>query len=63
MQMGYLRSWSAYVTYRKQHPDAPDPLDEFKPKLATALGCKSDSDPVKMRYPMFAILAKRPLGP
>jgi hypothetical protein len=63
VQIGHMRSWSGYATYRKHHPDAPDPLEDIKPKLATALGCKSDTDPVTMRYPLFAILAKHPRVP
>lgn len=37
VQLGYLRSWSAYATYLKEHPDLPDPLIEFKQRLLGAL--------------------------
>lgn len=38
MQLGYLQSWSAYETYRTQHPERPDPLVEFKEQLLAVLG-------------------------
>lgn len=63
LQIGHMRSWSGYATYRQKHPGDPDPLDDVRPVLASALGCKSDTDPVRLRYPIFAILAKHPLAP
>jgi hypothetical protein len=36
-QVGYASSWSAYSIYRKQHPDKPDPLVEYKQQLLAAL--------------------------
>jgi hypothetical protein len=38
LQLGYLQSWSAYETYRTQHPERPDPLVQFKQQLLEALG-------------------------
>jgi hypothetical protein len=40
MQLGYLQSWSAYETYRTQHPERPDPLVEFKEQLLGVLGAQ-----------------------
>jgi hypothetical protein len=40
MQLGYLQSWSAYETYRTQHPERPDPLVAFKQQLLEALGAE-----------------------
>lgn len=37
-QLGYLNSWSAYQTYRKQRPGEPDPLVGFRQQLLAALG-------------------------
>lgn len=37
LQLGYLQSWSAYQTYRQQHPAAPDPLLTTKQELLEAL--------------------------
>lgn len=36
LQVGYVSSWSAYVTYKSQHPDAPDPLHSFTEQLKEA---------------------------
>ncbi len=33
---GYAASWSAYATYRKQHPDLEDPILGFRRRLAAA---------------------------
>lgn len=35
--VGYASSWSAYSLYRRQHPQAPDPLVEYRQRLAAAL--------------------------
>jgi hypothetical protein len=35
--VGYASSWSAYSIYRKQHPERPDPLVEYKARLTAAL--------------------------
>jgi hypothetical protein len=38
LQVGYLRSWSAYNTWRKQHSGAAaDPLESFQEQLMEAL--------------------------
>jgi len=36
-QVGYMSSWSAYNMYRKQHPQRPDPLLEFRQQVMDAL--------------------------
>jgi hypothetical protein len=36
-QVGYMSSWSAYNMYRKQHPQQPDPLLEFRQQVMDAL--------------------------
>lgn len=35
--VGYASTWSAYSLFRKQHPDMPDPLLEYKARLSMAL--------------------------
>ena len=60
MQIGYLRSWSAYATYREQHPDLPDPLIQFKQDFMAASGFTSDDDETEVVWPLFVILARHP---
>jgi len=63
-QIGYLSSWSAYATYREQHPDLPDPLEKFKESYKAAFHFTSDEEKATLTWPLFVILAKdpKPLG-
>ncbi|KAF6261052.1 S-adenosyl-L-methionine-dependent methyltransferase [Scenedesmus sp. NREL 46B-D3] len=60
--LGYLRSWSAYETYRTQHPERPDPVLEFKQQLLGVLGAR-DSLEAKLNVitPLTLIMAKEPM--
>ncbi|EIE23506.1 S-adenosyl-L-methionine-dependent methyltransferase [Coccomyxa subellipsoidea C-169] len=58
--IGYLSSWSAYATYREQHPDLPDPLIKFKGAYKAAFGFTSDEDKATVYWPLFVVLAKDP---
>lgn len=62
--MGYLSSWSALAQYRRQHPDAPDPLDAFKHEAAAALGiAEAEADDPSLlatEAPLSLILARGP---
>lgn len=60
MQIGYLSSWSAYATYREQHPDLPDPLIKFKEAYKAASGFTSDEGKATVYWPLFVVLAKDP---
>lgn len=71
-QLGYVASWSAYAAYRRQHPQAPDPLAAFSEQLLAALGMGEEEAaaaatageevPVlRLEWPLFIILAKDPL--
>ncbi|WIA33531.1 hypothetical protein OEZ86_006655 [Tetradesmus obliquus] len=60
--LGYLQSWSAYETYRTQHPERLDPLVEFKEQLLAVLGA-TDSSEAKLTVitPLSLIMAKEPV--
>jgi hypothetical protein len=58
---GYLRSWSAYQTFKRAHPDAPDPVDAFKEHVLAVLGAESEAVELDVRTPLFLILAKDPV--
>lgn len=65
-QLGYLASWSAYATHRRQHPDAADPLEPFRAALleATGLdeqGADSPEPVLRLEWPIFMLLAKGPV--
>ncbi len=59
-QIGYIRSWSAYATYREKNPASPDPLVSFKDAYKNAFGFKSDEKKTTVVWPLFVILAKGP---
>ncbi|KAL4431989.1 hypothetical protein ABPG77_000256 [Micractinium sp. CCAP 211/92] len=67
--LGFLSSWSAYNTYKRQHPDGPDPLDTFRGLLLEAAGPEeaagADSlEPVlRLDWHVFMILARDPVAP
>lgn len=44
VQVGYVKSWSAYRTYLQEHPDK-DPIPEFQAQLLKALQTQ-----VRMRH-------------
>ena len=64
-QLGYASSWSAYSTYRRQHPELPDPLAAFGRRLQQVLGI-TDADvewegALRLVWPVFMVLAKQPV--
>jgi hypothetical protein len=60
VQIGYISSWSAYATYREQHPDGPDPLVQFKQNYMAACNFTADDEESEVFWPLFIILAKNP---
>ncbi|KAK9836473.1 hypothetical protein WJX74_001215 [Apatococcus lobatus] len=57
--VGWVSTWSSYSTYKRHHPDGPDPLPAFQQELATALiGAQEDSS-IKLNFPIFIILGKK----
>ena len=64
-QLGYMSSWSAHSTYRRQHPELPDPLVAFGRQLQQVLGI-ADADAeregtLRLAWPVFLFLAKQPV--
>ena len=59
-QVGYVRSWSAYNTYRAQHPEAPDPLVGFEKDLLSALGSQDPSTRLQVVTPLVMLLGMHP---
>ncbi len=60
-QVGYVRSWSAYQTFRKAHPDAADPAQELEAQLLLALGPGAGRDTeVRVLTPIVLLLARQP---
>ena len=57
---GYLTSWSAYNSFKKQHSKEPDPLEAFGTELAGLLGARDASYSMSIRFPIFLLLARRP---
>ncbi|KAA0175855.1 hypothetical protein FNF27_02576 [Cafeteria roenbergensis] len=52
---GYLSTWSAYKTFKREQPDAPDPIAAARRSLDAAFGDR----PVVVEWPLFAIMAER----
>ena len=61
LQVGYLSSWSAYNSYRREHPDKPDPLVEYRNALMEACGVTDDQQQLRVVWRAFMILAKQPV--
>src|SRR5690606_20050360 len=55
--IGYLSSWSGYVTYRKQNPEAADPLVELQEQRLRVLD-KSEDEEVAVSWPLFLLLGR-----
>jgi hypothetical protein len=56
-----LRTWSAYQSYRKQHPDVSDPLMEFHSDLKEALDFRSHDERFRISWSLSLILARDPI--
>lgn len=53
--VGYLSTWSAYKTFKRMYPDAPDPMGAARRSLDSAFADR----PVVVEWPLFAIMAER----
>ncbi|KAJ1909382.1 trans-aconitate methyltransferase 1 [Coemansia sp. RSA 455] len=56
----YMKTWSAYKSWKDQHPHDADIIDTFFDEQQSALG-KSGSEEVKIEWPHFAIVARKRL--
>ncbi|KAJ2751463.1 trans-aconitate methyltransferase 1 [Coemansia pectinata] len=56
----YVKTWSAYKSWKDKHPHDADIIDTFFDEQQGALG-KSSSDEVKIEWPHFAIVARKRL--
>eukprot|EP00842_Homolaphlyctis_polyrhiza_P005385 jgi/Hompol1/5848/HPOL_004737-RA len=54
----YLRTWSAYKTYKEQNPDAEDPVDILCRKFMDVLGTNSMETQVKLTWPLILLTMK-----
>jgi len=62
--VGYIRTWSAYQEFKKQHAkEEDDPLPEAVGKLMEAFGLKSLEKNVEIRWEIFFLFVKKPLPP
>lgn len=59
--MGHLTTWSAYMTFKKEHPDEPDPLDNFYKQAMSALGLEDPDQSFEISFEIFGFLAKAPV--
>lgn len=57
--LGYLQSWSSYNSFKKLHPEADDPLQQFGHDVLEALEANDASHQLTIRFPIFLLLAKR----
>ncbi|GMH42177.1 hypothetical protein BSKO_10096 [Bryopsis sp. KO-2023] len=55
----YLETWSSYNTFKKDHPDARDPLLDFREECMTALRLNDESEVVTVVFDLAVILAKQ----
>jgi hypothetical protein len=60
VQVQLLGTAGTYQKMRKANPGAPDPLDELRTQLLSALGTADDSMELTLQYSVFVILAKQP---
>ena len=58
--VGYLRTWSSYNSFKKQHPSSPDPMDIFEQEVLQAYRTTDTNHSIVVSFPIFLILAKRP---
>ena len=59
--VGYLRTWSSYNFFKKQNPQAPDPVEAFGTDLLQAYGTTDVNYTITVSFPIFLFLARRPL--
>ena len=58
--LGYLRSWSAYQTWRESRDGSEeDPLMGFAAELSRTLGVKLPTDTLPVMFSIFAIFARK----
>jgi len=58
--VGYAASWSAYTTFRKQHPDRPDPLDAFRSQLVAAVQGAAPGSTLTLTRTLTLLMGKGP---
>jgi hypothetical protein len=54
--VGYIRSFSAYHTYKEQHPDRADPVDRLAAELAGVAGA---GNTLAVEFPFFLICGSK----
>lgn len=62
LQVGWVSTWSSYSTYKRQHPDGPDPLPAFQNELLEALANAQEDSRIELTFPIFIILGKKVAG-
>jgi len=56
----YVSSWSAYQTWKKQHPGEVDVLKALERDICTDYGVESSEAFISFRYPIFLLLGAVP---
>lgn len=56
----YVSSWSAYATWRRQHPEEGDILAQLQSEICQDYGVESSDAVVSFRYPIFLLLGASP---
>ena len=56
---GYLKTWSAYQSFKKQRPDDPDPISRFVGSVKGILKTDSMDTRLHIYWPIGMILGKR----
>ena len=58
--MQLLKTAGTYQKMRKGTPEKPDPLEDLRTQLLSAMGTSDDSMELTLQYSVFCILAKEP---
>ncbi|KAJ2611361.1 hypothetical protein GGF44_006158 [Coemansia sp. RSA 1694] len=56
----YVKTWSAYKSWKDEHPHDADMVDGFFDKQQSMSGISGSSE-VEIEWPHFAIIARKPL--
>ncbi|KAK9866204.1 hypothetical protein WJX84_005119 [Apatococcus fuscideae] len=57
--VGWVSTWSAYATYKRKHPDGPDPLPPFQKEFMDACGDVQEETYIHLILPIFMLLGKQ----
>lgn len=60
--IGYLSSWSGYITFKNERPQDPDPLVKFESEARAALNLEDDSQAVTIEHEVPILIAKSPVA-